>query len=274
MSKFRRLGNQDLQKLLKELFNHHVKPLIKDEFNPCLFNLMHIMENAYYEYVDNHATKGKFNGKYPDMKRGKFVKFMILSLPITHKFRNLLPDFDKQIDEFRTLNTRVDVNGTIIVDNVINPKKIVLVKPVDYNNNGEFWTLPGGKRKCQISVNGTMKYLESKKECAVRETKEEIGYHIIPFSTIQPIEHCIKQHKIIDGKITNERINDRVFTYFIGTLHLDEKFDNFDEKEISDVRWFDISEIPLTKNQNNDPNFISVYMVGNIVKKMKKRNMI
>jgi len=111
----------------------------------------------------------------------------------------------------------------VVVDAlIVEDSKILLIKRAEHLINGGKYALPGG-------------YLdrdETAQQAVVREVMEETGYKV----------EVDKLFKIIDNPDRPQE--DRQNVAFIYVVRLLEKIGEHDPSEVSEVKWFDLAQLP------------------------------
>lgn len=147
------------------------------------------------------------------------IKFVPL-LSFTHQIlfhNNIALDFASDYGKFKKFKQSVKVFGTMMFSRDFN--HVLLVQQTGGSNS---ITFPKGKK----SKN------ETGIECAVRETKEEVGYDV--------------EDKIVDISVT---VFDKITFYCVFNVDMDYPFETNTRNEISRIFWFDLRTIKLVKDK-------------------------
>lgn len=83
---------------------------------------------------------------------------------------------------------------------------------------------------------GKVNHSEDPKVCAIREVNEETGFDCTPYISEEYIERSIRG--------TTVRL------YIVPGVSPDEKFSPKTRNEIKDIRWFDVSNLPSSKDRS------------------------
>ncbi|ORZ17993.1 DCP2-domain-containing protein [Absidia repens] len=159
-------------------------------------------------------------------------------------------EHDKAYTDFITYRLRVPVCGAIILNTTLD--KCLLVKGWSSKAG---WGFPKGK----INQN------EENDNCAVREVLEETGYDISPL---------LRKNEYIEITMREQRIR----LYIISGVPEDTPFTPQTRKEISQIAWMALDDLPTFKaidsQQNGHLNYVKqgskrFYMVVPFINKLK-----
>lgn len=133
------------------------------------------------------------------------------------------PHFRELYEEFRAYRARIPVFGLVLLNKDMS--RVLLVQ----SYKGRSWGFPKGK----VNEN------EDEVDCAVREVYEEIGYD------------CKDMVNPEDFVETNSKQGKRIKLFIIRGI--DENFDFHPRvrKEIAGVQFFNVSELPASKNESS-----------------------
>jgi len=176
------------------------------------------IEQAHWFYEDFLADEHKHLRHFHDFKQ--FAKEMFKRCEM---LQSMMGRFDEMHDAFAKYRTRIPVFGAILLN--ADMTRVLLVK----SYRGNSWGFPKGK------VNQD----EADYDCAAREVYEEIGYDCS--SLINPnhfVESMSKQGKQIKLFIVRGVPED--FSYAPRV-----------RKEISEVKFFNVSELPTNKENKS-----------------------
>lgn len=162
-----------------------------------------VLEEAYWFALDFYKIK------------------LIPLLSFTHQIlshNNITLDSVSDHGKFKKYKQSVKVFGTMMFSRDLN--HVLLVQQTGGSNS---ITFPKGKK----SKN------ETGIECAVRETKEEVGYDV--------------RDKIVDMSVT---VFDKITFYCVFNVDMDYPFRTSTRNEISRIFWFDLRTIKLVKDKS------------------------
>lgn len=154
---------------------------------------------------------------------------------------------DEILSKWRTFKHAVPTNGAIILDESM--KYVLLVQGFWAKAS---WGFPKGKVFEE----------ETEAKCAIREVLEETGYDI--------------SKKLVDDEYLQININDQTIRlYIITDVSKSIKFEPKTRREIKEVRWFPIDELPVHRKDNRSKHKLgyspnSFFMVIPFVKSLKK----
>lgn len=168
------------------------------------------LEQAHWDYEDNYADA------YRSIKHMSFKKFIAHILPrCPGHIRGLYPRPHKLINRYYQYKKKIPVCGCIVLNKDMT--RVILV--TDFKNR--HYTFPRGK----IDPG------ESTYECALREVAEEIGQDMRPYTTIE-------------DEIVKFSSGRNVTMYVALGVPEDIVFAPKTKKEIMDIRWYDINDLP------------------------------
>lgn len=129
---------------------------------------------------------------------------------------------DDILSKWRSFKHAVPTNGAIILDECM--KNVLLVQGFWAKAS---WGFPKGKVFEE----------ETEAKCAIREVLEETGYDI--------------SKKLVDSEYLQISINDQTIRlYIITDVSKSIKFEPKTRREIKEVRWFPIDELPVHRKDN------------------------
>ncbi|ORX47706.1 DCP2-domain-containing protein [Hesseltinella vesiculosa] len=134
-------------------------------------------------------------------------------------------ELDKAYSDFMKYKRSIPVCGAII----LNRKKDKCVMVLDWNRTN--WGFPKGK------INED----EEKHDCAVREVYEETGFDITPY---------LKKDEFSEIQVADQVIR----LYFVVGVPEDTVFQTQTRKEISEIKWKSLSDLPAY-SEHNDKKF-------------------
>eukprot|EP00899_Mesostigma_viride_P012052 jgi/Mesvir1/20848/Mv07939-RA.1 len=200
-------------------------------FDHMLFSV----EQAHWFYDDFYREQ---DPTLASLSLRDFTELMFQHCPALRPYQNMIDDIYKS---FTTYKTSVPVCGAIIMNREMD--KCVLVKGW---KGGASWGFPKGKRnKC-----------EEDSDCAAREVREETGFDISPLLTSECLNVTMGQKR----------------TCLFLVVGVDEKTAAFSpqtRKEISEVAWHRIDELPSDSNEKRGGNGFKYFMVWPFVRKLK-----
>lgn len=160
-----------------------------------------------------------------------FLKIQNISLPIFAQqllnHNGIEVNIDADYLHFKTYKQSIKVFGTMIFS-----RDFTHCLLVQQSGSSKSITFPKGKK----SMN------ETGKECAIRETLEEVGYDV--------------SNKIIDISVT---VFDKITFYFVLNVDMQTKFKTFTRNEIERIFWFDLSKANAVKNRKEFKIFSTAY---------------
>ena len=154
---------------------------------------------------------------------------------------------DEILSKWKMFKHAVPTNGAIILDETM--RYVLLVQGFWAKAS---WGFPKGKVFEE----------ESEANCAIREVLEETGYDI--------------SDKLVDNEYLQININDQVIRlYIVPNVSIQTKFEPRTRREIKEVRWFRIDELPIHRKDlrtkealGYSPN--AFFMVIPFVKALRK----
>ncbi|KAJ8687704.1 hypothetical protein QAD02_023498 [Eretmocerus hayati] len=200
------------------------------------------IELAHWFYLDFYCTE-----EYPKLKSCGMKEFT------THIYRHIpflkphLLKVDDILDKWREYKQNVPTYGAIVLNEDLT--KVLLVQSYWAKSS---WGFPKGK----INEN------EDPSHCAVREVLEETGFDI---------SNLIDKNDYIESQINDQTVR----LYVISGVQEDTQFQPKTRKEIKNVEWFDLENLPNNKKDMTPKVKIGVgpnsfFMVVPFVKRVKK----
>ncbi|KAF9526492.1 Dcp2, box A domain-containing protein [Crepidotus variabilis] len=220
--------------VLEDLSSRFILNLPDEELN-SLERICFQVEQAHWFYEDFIREE---NHKLPSMPLKKFSEMLFHACPLLHQWSH---DHEEAFKNFMQYKTRVPVCGAIMLNDAMD--KCVLVKGWKASSN---WGFPKGK------INET----EPTFACAIREVLEETGYNIA--GQIDPanvIELSIKEQKIS--------------LFFVPGVPEDFNFQTRTRKEISQIAWFKLSDLPTWRRNKAQPPNKKFYLISPFIGPLK-----
>ncbi|KAK6099580.1 mRNA-decapping enzyme subunit 2 [Batrachochytrium dendrobatidis] len=168
------------------------------------------IEQAHWFYEDFVREE---NPRLPSLSLKHFSLMLFRHCPLLHHWAD---DHEHAFARFMEYKTRVPVCGAIILNH--NLTKILLVRGW---KSSASWGFPKGK------INKD----EPEIACAVREVYEEIGFDTSPY---------IRQNEYVERTMSEQHIR----LYIIAGIPESTEFSTKTRKEIGDIRWFDLAQLP------------------------------
>uniref|UniRef100_A0A7S4RWC6 Nudix hydrolase domain-containing protein n=1 Tax=Ditylum brightwellii TaxID=49249 RepID=A0A7S4RWC6_9STRA len=221
------------------------------------------LEQAYWFYDDFHCDDTEADSTKPSLPRyGHLRPFALKMFEISPLLEGMRPNFDKMWAEFGIYKRKISTYGTVLLNE--DCTQVVLCQ----SWGGNSWTFPAGK------VNQNERGIEA----AVRETYEETGFDInckegytrvlkheadeagttVPW---EPIQDEDKLHYVEDGS------GKRRFCFVCKGVPEDFPFEPVARKEVSEVAWHDISDLPRK-------SFAVLPFVSQLKKWIRKNNRV
>ncbi|XP_014300908.1 m7GpppN-mRNA hydrolase [Microplitis demolitor] len=227
--------------ILDDLSSRFIINVPEDE-RKDLVRICFQIELAHWFYLDFYCADEMSKLKSCNMK--EFSMHIFRHIPF---LRSHLPHLDTILEQWREYKQSVPTFGAIVLNEDMS--KVLLVQNYWSKNS---WGFPKGK------VNED----EDPSHCAVREVLEETGFDI---------SGLIDKNDFIESVI-----NDRVVRlYMISGVQKDTKFQPLTRKEIKNVEWFSLNDLPNnTKDMTPKvkmgvgPN--AFFMVVPFVRRMKR----
>lgn len=183
------------------------------------------IELAHWFYLDFYCTE-----ENPKLKSCNFKEFA------THIFQHIpflkphVQYIDAVLDQWREYKQNVPTFGAIVLNEDMT--KVLLVQSYWAKHS---WSFPKGK------VNED----EEPYLCAIREVLEETGFDI---------SNLIDKNEYIESVINDQVVR----LYIISGVQKDTKFQPKTRKEIKNVEWFTIADLPNTKKDMTSKQKIGV----------------
>ncbi|CAB3406667.1 unnamed protein product [Caenorhabditis bovis] len=199
------------------------------------------VELAHWFYID-HIVEGENNKNCPNLSFRDFARALFEHCT---ELRHLANNVDSVISQWREYKSTVPTYGAILLDETL--QKVLLVK--SYFAKGNSWGFPKGK----VNQN------EPPRDCAIRETLEETGFD---FSTISEKEKKVQ-------KFINDAM---VRLYIVPNVPTEFQFGPQTRKEIKDIKWFNICDLPTEKGEIPVPHLAgyNFFMVIPFVHEIQK----
>ncbi len=199
-----------------------------------------ICDGAAADANANTATAPPTKGEdYDSLPRYKHVKpFSYAMFQFSPLLQPMLPDFETMYDEFANYKRSISTYGTILLNE--EATKVALVRPWQSKS----WTFPGGK----VNQN------ESGYDAACRETYEETGFDPMveppsartnSRSTSSTSSSSLREQSKLS--YTERDSNKKRTCYICRGVPMDFPFEPIARKEVSEIKWFDISTLPKQK---------------------------
>jgi len=226
------------QELLDDLCSRFVLNVPEEElqaFERILFSV----EQAHWFYEDNTMEQN------PSLKSLSLREFTSLMFQSCSALRPYITHIDDIYKDFTTYKTRVPVTGAIILDETL--ERCLLVKGW---KAGASWSFPRGKKNKG----------EEDSNCAIREVMEETGFDIAPKLRLD--DHL----EVLIGQ-------QRMRLYIIPGVRDDTRFAPLTKKEISEIAWHRVEELPMASNETQShhrgPTGLKYFMVFPFVTPLK-----
>ncbi|CAD6208547.1 GSCOCG00010542001-RA-CDS [Cotesia congregata] len=215
---------------------------IPEEDRKDLVRICFQIELAHWFYLDFYCGDEPSKLKSCSMK--EFSVHLFRHIPF---LRAHLPHLDMILEQWREYKQSVPTFGAIVLNEDMS--KVLLVQNYWSKNS---WGFPKGK------VNED----EDPSHCAAREVLEETGFDISSF---------IDKNDFIES-IINDRL---VRLYMISGVQKDTKFQPLTRKEIKNVEWFALNDLPNTTKDMTPKVKMGVgpnafFMVVPFVRRMKR----
>jgi mRNA-decapping enzyme subunit 2 len=183
-----------------------------ESFERMLFQV----ELAFWFYEDQY--KEIWPSAFPTFNLFTFAQQLFKTCPM---LKNFAPQTKQIYDAFMKYKMSIPTCGAILLNS--NSTKVLLIK----SWNGTNWGFPKGK----IDKD------EEKLDCAVREVLEEVGYDISEW--VDP-----------DLYIEHQWQEQTVRLYVVPGVPDDTVFQTRTKKEISEIAWHKIKDIPTTREDS------------------------
>ncbi|KAL6446009.1 hypothetical protein ACFW04_000993 [Cataglyphis niger] len=187
---------------------------VPEEERKDLVRICFQIELAHWFYLDFYCTEE--NPKLRSCNMKEFATHIFQHIPF---LKPHLQHIDAVLDQWREYKQNVPTFGAIVLNEDMT--KVLLVQSYWAKNS---WSFPKGK------VNED----EEPSLCAIREVLEETGFDI---------SNLIDKNEYIES-IINDQV---VRLYIISGVQKDTKFQPKTRKEIKNVEWFSVADLPNTK---------------------------
>nr|XP_012220436.1 PREDICTED: m7GpppN-mRNA hydrolase [Linepithema humile] len=215
---------------------------VPEEERKDLVRICFQIELAHWFYLDFYCTE-----ENPKLKSCSMKEFA------THIFKHIpflkphVQHIDAVLEQWREYKQNVPTFGAIVLNEDMT--KVLLVQSYWAKNS---WSFPKGK------VNED----EEPLHCAIREVLEETGFDI---------SNLIDKNEYIESVINDQVIR----LYIITGVQKDTKFEPKTRKEIKNVDWFAVADLPNNKKDMTPKMKIGVgpnafFMVVPFVKRVKR----
>lgn len=226
------LGNVSFKEVLDDLSVRFIVNLPEEELG-SVARICFQIEQAHWYYEDFIR---ELNPRLPSMHLRTFCLILFAHCPLLWKWNK---EQEKAYNDFLKYKIRVPVRGAILLNNTYD--KCILVKGW---KNSSGWGFPKGK----INKN------ELDTDCAIREVFEETGFDISKL--LQPKDYI---------EITLCEQNIRL--YIIENVPSDTNFTAQTRKEISEIKWHKLSDLPTysrsrKKHENKEVSKCKYYLVA------------
>lgn len=224
------------RELLDDLCSRFVLNCPKEDLQ-SFERILFLIECAHWFYEDNAMEQN------PSLKSLSLREFTSLMFQSCAALRPYIAHIDDIYKDFTSYKVRVPVTGAIILDESY--ERCLLVKGW---KAGASWSFPRGKKAKD----------EEDHMCAIREVLEETGFDI---SKLLNVDHNIE---VTVGQ-------QRVRLYIIGGVKEDTVFAPQTKKEISEITWHRVDELPPTNGEasSRGPNGMKYFMVGPFIRPLK-----
>jgi len=207
--KLKKKNVQVLSDILDDLSSRFLLNLPQDELT-SFERICFAIENAHWFYEDYYCEEHTF---LPSMGYRSFAAVIFHHCPLLQPYHHHLSDIMTGFSEYKA---KIPTRGAILLDPTL--KECLIVK--GWGSRGS-WMFPKGK----------IDEGESDVDCAIREVDEEIGFDISPF--------VIEKH-VIRGVIGGKEMR----LFIIAGVSKDTVFETRTRKEISQIRWFPVADLP------------------------------
>ncbi|XP_066587223.1 m7GpppN-mRNA hydrolase isoform X2 [Prorops nasuta] len=215
---------------------------VPEEERKNLVRICFQIELAHWFYLDFYCAEENSKLKTCGMKEFALHIFHHIPFLKTH-----LPNLATVLDNWKEYKQNVPTYGAIVLNEDLT--EVLLVQSYWAKNS---WSFPKGK------VNED----EDPSHCAVREVLEETGFDI---------SNLINKDDYIESTINDQLVR----LYIISGVKNDTKFQPLTRKEIKNVDWFAIADLPNNKKDMTPklkigfaPN--AFFMVFPFVKRLKR----
>lgn len=202
--------------VLHMMFNYFSRFIINvpEEERKDLVRICFQIELAHWFYLDFYCVEENTKLKSCGMK--EFVTHIFQHIPF---LKPHLTNIDSIIEQWREYKQNVPTFGAIVLNEDMT--KVLLVQSYWAKSS---WGFPKGK------VNED----EDPSHCAVREVLEETGFDI---------SNLIDKNEYIESVINDQLVR----LYIISGVQKDTKFQPLTRKEIKNVEWFALADLPNNK---------------------------
>ncbi|KNC50783.1 mRNA decapping complex subunit Dcp2 [Thecamonas trahens ATCC 50062] len=199
-----------LSELLDDLSSRFLINLPDEELS-SFERICFAIEQAHWFYEDYFCEQHEF---LPSMGFRAFSAVMFHHCPLLQPYHSFLSDIMTGFSEYKA---KIPTRGAILLDPTL--KHCLIVK--GWGSKGS-WMFPKGK----------IDEGESDVECAIREVYEEIGFDIAPYISETDLVKCV-----IRGK--------EMRLFVIAGIPMDTVFETMTRKEISEIKWFPVADLPM-----------------------------
>jgi len=189
------------------------------------------LEQAYWFYDDFYCDNHDENSNEPPLPRFKNLRqFCATMFQISPLLSPSIKNFNSMWDEFAAYKRSISTFGTILLNE--DCTKVVLCQ--DWS--GKSWTLPAGK----------INQHETGIEAGARETYEETGFDINCQLGLTKEMDVTWKKLIAKDALTyvEDGTNKQRTCYVCRGVPEDFPFEPVARKEVSDIQWFDLNELP------------------------------
>lgn len=225
----------DLGEIIDDLALRFILSCPEEDFKE-LDRLMFQFELAHWFYLDEYCEK--FPDDLPTLSFANFCSEVFQRFPMlqTHA-----PRIKEHIASFNKYKNQVPVCGCLLLNKAFS--KVIMVQAFGANS----WNFPRGK----------INQGESHLECAIRETKEEIGYT----ASIESLD----ENKFIETTSGKKKIK----LFIVENVDESTEFKTQTKNEIAKIRWQHIAS--MKPNQDKFRNIWPVIQkLKQWIRKMKK----
>ncbi|PPQ63793.1 hypothetical protein CVT24_004335 [Panaeolus cyanescens] len=219
--------------VLEDLSSRFILNLPDEELNQ-VERVSFQVEQAHWFYEDFIREQ---NDKLPSLSLKAFSRELFIACPLLHPWRD---NHEQAFEQFMAYKTRVPVCGAIMLNSTLD--KCVLVKGY---KSGSGWGFPKGK------INEG----EPRPACAVREVLEETGHNLAGL---------IDPENVIEMTIKEQKIS----LFIVPNVPEDTVFETRTRKEISDIAWFKLADLPTWKRNKTVAG--KFYLISPFIGPLKK----
>lgn len=174
------------------------------------------VEEAHWFYEDFARVS---HPALPHFRIKNFVERLFEAVPILKRY---IDDPMVGLAKFKSYKSLIPVRGGIILNEKMD--KVLMVQPW----RSKVWVFPRGK----INKN------ESDEKCAIREVLEETGFDMSAYLNPNDFIEVTRQNK-------NIRL------YVVKGVPMDTVFETQTRKEISEIKWHSINNLPIFSRKND-----------------------